>query len=140
MRNSIIAFAMLSILAAVVFVSGCVQQPTGTTTTTVQTSTSSTAAPTTITTSALSSSASVAIQNFAFSPQTVHIAVGGTVTWTNQDSAAHTIVSDTGSDIGSPSLATGQQYSHTFAAAGPYAYHCGIHPSMTGTVIVGSGE
>jgi plastocyanin len=78
---------------------------------------------------------SVKIQNFAFSPASVTIKKGESVTWTNEDSASHTIVSD--SDVfQSESLANGQTFSFIFNTAGQFPYHCSIHPSMKGMVIV----
>ncbi len=78
----------------------------------------------------------VTIKDFAFSPATITVSVGTIVTWTNEDPATHKVISDSGSEMDSPDIPTGQTYSHTFNAAGTYAYHCGIHPSMKGTVIV----
>ena len=77
---------------------------------------------------------SVEIKNFAFEPKTVAIKVGQTVTWTNQDSVAHTVAGDGGIDSGD--LSKGKSYSKTFDTAGTFNYHCSIHPSMTGQVIV----
>jgi plastocyanin len=77
---------------------------------------------------------SVEIKNFAFEPTTVTVRVGQTVTWTNQDSAAHTVVGDGGIDSGD--LSKGKSYSKTFDTAGTFDYHCSIHPQMTGQVIV----
>jgi amicyanin len=79
---------------------------------------------------------SIEIKNFAFSPSTLTIKTGETVTWTNDDSTTHTITSDTGSELGSGSISTGQTYSHTFNTAGTFDYHCSIHTSMKGKVIV----
>ena len=78
----------------------------------------------------------VAIKDFAFSPSEITIKKGKTVTWMNGDSAPHTVVSDSGSEINSPSLSNGQTYSHTFNSAGTYAYHCSIHPGMKARIIV----
>jgi plastocyanin len=80
----------------------------------------------------------IAIRNFAFSPATMTVKTGTTVTWTNEDGASHTVVSDAGAPVSftSPSLATGSSYPVTFTQAGTYPYHCSIHPSMTGTVTV----
>ena len=78
--------------------------------------------------------ASVEIKNFAFEPKTVTIKVGQAVTWTNQDSAAHTVAGDGGIDSGD--LSKGKSYSKTFDTEGAFDYHCSIHPSMTGQVIV----
>ena len=80
----------------------------------------------------------VAIQSFAFGPQAVTVKVGATVTWTQQDEDSHTVTADDGSFASAP-LANGQTYTHTFTAAGTYAYHCSIHPFMHGTVVVSNG-
>jgi len=77
----------------------------------------------------------VNIQNMAFSPSTLNVKVGTTVTWVNKDSTAHDVVSDTGL-FNSGNLNNGQSYSYTFNQAGSFPYHCGIHPSMTGTIVV----
>jgi len=78
----------------------------------------------------------VEIKDFAFSPSEMTVSVGDTVVWTNRDSAGHTVVSDTGNELNSALLSNGQTYSHTFTQAGTYNYHCSIHPSMTGKIIV----
>lgn len=78
----------------------------------------------------------IEISGFAFSPSVLTIKKGDTVVWTNQDSAAHVLSSDSGSEISSGSLSKGGTYSHTFASAGVFAYHCTIHPSMKAKVIV----
>lgn len=75
------------------------------------------------------------IVNFAFDPSTIAAKVGDTVTWTNEDGAPHTVTLDDGSG-GSQNLAKGAKFEHTFGAAGTFAYHCAIHPSMKGTVEV----
>jgi plastocyanin len=79
----------------------------------------------------------VAIKNFAFSPATLKVRVGTTVTWTNQDTDAHTVTSaGTGGPLHSAALATHATYSYTFTKPGTYAYLCTIHPFMTATVEV----
>ncbi|MGZ7115795.1 MAG: cupredoxin domain-containing protein, partial [Halobacteriota archaeon] len=60
---------------------------------------------------------------------------GATVTWRNGDSVSHQIVSNTNA-FSSPVLNAGGSYTHVFDQAGTYPYHCGIHPSMTGTITV----
>jgi plastocyanin len=78
----------------------------------------------------------VAIANFSFSPDTLTIKVGTTVTWTNQDSVEHTVTSDTGL-FDSGNLSQGKTFNYTFTEAGTYPYHCTPHHSkMAGTVIV----
>jgi plastocyanin len=74
-----------------------------------------------------------------FSPQimTVVVGVNNTVTWTNNDIAAHTVTSDTGA-FNSGNIAAGARWSYTFTTPGTYSYHCSYHPWMTGTVIVKS--
>ena len=79
----------------------------------------------------------VTIDNFAFSPATVTVNVGDTVTWTNAEGGGipHTATSDTGAfDTGS--IADGASAAITFSTAGTFPYHCTIHPTMLGTVIV----
>lgn len=77
----------------------------------------------------------VTIEGFAFSPSTVTVQVGDSVTWTNQDNTAHTATAGDGS-FDTESLGTGESSTITFATAGTYAYACAIHPTMTGTVVV----
>jgi plastocyanin len=78
----------------------------------------------------------VEISNFAFSPSTLTINVGDTVIWTNLDSVSHTITSDIGGELSSSTFGNGQTYSHYFTAAGIYDYHCSIHTSMKGEIVV----
>ena len=79
--------------------------------------------------------ASVSIVNFAFSPATVHLKVGGTVTWTNKDASPHT-ATDLGGSFDSGSLPTDQTFKHTFSTAGTYTYHCTIHSMMANATII----
>ena len=86
---------------------------------------------------ALQGNSTVAIQNFAFVPSALTVPVGTTVTWTNLDSAPHTVTSTSSpSVLNSPTLHTGDTYHYTFTSAGSYSYQCTIHPFMTGTVTV----
>jgi plastocyanin len=87
------------------------------------------------TTSSTSSNSTVSLANFAFSPATLNVTVGTTVTWTNNDSTTHTVTSDTGV-FDSGNLAPNSTFSYKFNNAGTFAYHCSIHTSMTGKVIV----
>ncbi|MFD8815419.1 cupredoxin family copper-binding protein [Streptomyces sp. NPDC059627] len=83
------------------------------------------------------SGTAVAIKNFAFAPAALKVPVGTTVTWTNQDTDAHTVTSTgSGGPLRSAALATHAAYSHTFTKPGTYAYLCTIHPFMTATVEV----
>ncbi len=77
----------------------------------------------------------VEIVDFSFNPDPVTIAVGGKITWLNQDSAPHTATAEDDSfDTGT--LDQGKLKSETFKEAGTYAYICSIHPTMHGTVEV----
>ncbi|HVS78726.1 MAG TPA: cupredoxin family copper-binding protein [Candidatus Saccharimonadales bacterium] len=78
----------------------------------------------------------VSIQNFAFSPASITVKKGTTVTWTNNDSTAHTVTADSGDGPNSQLLSQGQSYSFTFNQTGTFSYHCSIHTYMTGMVTV----
>ncbi len=79
------------------------------------------------------SSNSISIVNFSFNPQVLNIHKGDTVVWTNKDSVPHQIA---GGNFNSPAISNGQIYSFVFNDIGTFDYHCAIHPSMTGTIIV----
>jgi plastocyanin len=77
----------------------------------------------------------VDIAGFAFSPGSVTVAVGDTVTWSNADAQNHTATANDDSfDTGT--IGGGTSKSVTLSTAGTFAYHCKIHPSMTGTIVV----
>jgi plastocyanin len=75
------------------------------------------------------------IQGNAFTPATINVTAGTTITWTNKDAVAHTVTSTTGL-FNSGSLATGKTFSKMFSGTGSYPYFCSVHPTMTATVIV----
>ena len=87
-----------------------------------------------------SSSPGCDVNNECFIPATVSISAGETVTWSNDDSAAHTVTS------GAPGAPDGvfdsslfmadTTFSHTFDEVGEYDYFCLVHPWMTGKVTV----
>ena len=79
--------------------------------------------------------AEVTIDNFSFRPQTLTVAVGTTVTWTNGDDIPHTVVSNDGV-FKSIARDTDEKFSFTFDKVGAYPYHCSLHPKMTGEVVV----
>ena len=78
----------------------------------------------------------VSIDNFTFTPQTLTIKPGTTVTWTNKDDIPHGIASDNNAFARSKALDTDDSYSFTFTAPGTYKYFCYIHRHMTGTIVV----
>jgi len=77
----------------------------------------------------------VCLEGTAFGPDTVTVAAGDTVGWTNLDATDHTVTSDDdGFDSGN--LSEGGTFEQTFDEVGDFAYHCEIHPAMTGTITV----
>jgi manganese oxidase len=85
-------------------------------------------------------SASVQIKLFRYQPDTLTVAPGTTVVWTNQDDIAHTVTSGTPDKPGGPLDGNldgqGTTYSYKFDTAGEYPYYCTHHNSMVGTIIV----
>lgn len=77
----------------------------------------------------------VGITDFAFSPATLTVPVGATVTWTNHDAEPHTVVASDGS-FHSPGMDTDATFTYTFTNVGSFDYICSIHPMMHGTVVV----
>ncbi len=81
----------------------------------------------------------VGVSQFAYDPPTIEVPVGARVTWTNHDSAPHTVTSDDRS-FDSGRLNQGDQYTFAFDRPGSYSYHCDLHPDMKGTVVVVEDE
>ena len=108
MRKTILRLAALSLVALVLF------------------------APTA---GARSKTMTVSIKGFAFNPPNATVTPGTTVTWVNDDQAPHTATANDGA-FDSGTLQPGQSYSFVFDKPGTYAYHCNIHPDMTGTITV----
>jgi plastocyanin len=77
----------------------------------------------------------VTIVDYSFSPGTITVHVGDTITWTNNGKQPHTATANNGS-FNTGTLNHGQSASHTFSQAGTFAYICAIHPYMHGTVVV----
>lgn len=78
----------------------------------------------------------VDIRNMAFTPSQITVKKGTTVTWTNNDSTTHTVTADNGNGPSSDNISPGSSYKYTFNDTGSFQYHCTIHPSMRGTVVV----
>jgi nitrite reductase (NO-forming) len=88
---------------------------------------------------------SSSLTDTAFQPNPVPVSVGDTVTWSNDDTQPHTVVSgENGQPSGefdsspnfNPLIAPQQTFSHTFTQAGEFPYYCALHPNMVGTVSV----
>ncbi len=75
------------------------------------------------------------IINFAFTPPTIRIKPGTTVTWTNRDTVKHNAIADDDS-FKTELIGKDESVSVTFDTTGTFPYYCGPHPSMRGTVIV----
>ena len=140
-----ISFVVIATFAMTIFLMVSCQSGSAATTVTAGTTASeTTSASATTTTQAITqgNAASVVMQNTTFVPSSITVSVGTTVTWTNQDSFAHTVesgvrgASDAGSLFKSGDLNQGGTFSLTFTTAGTYPYFCSVHPGMDGTVIV----
>ena len=78
----------------------------------------------------------ITILDFSFGPAGMDIAVGDTITWTNNpESVGHTTTSDDGL-WESPVIRAGETFQHTFTESGRFTYFCSIHPSMKGSITV----
>lgn len=83
----------------------------------------------------------------AFRPDQVRVQVGDTVRWVNGDATFHTVTSSDSFDVRSPNRvfdavldSAGEEFTHTFTAAGTYPYYCQPHSEfMAGTVTVVAG-
>jgi plastocyanin len=77
-----------------------------------------------------------------YDPSPANVAVGTTVTWTNEDATLHTVYSGLPSDpqqgqlFQSDFMTKGKTFSHTFDTAGTFDYYCTLHPFMIGQVVV----
>src|SRR5579862_7535629 len=84
---------------------------------------------------AQTNSSAVTIADFQFTPATMQVPQGTTVTWTNNGPSNHTSTSDSGAwDSGV--VQPGKSFSFKFNTPGTFSYHCSIHPSMKGTITV----
>ena len=77
----------------------------------------------------------VSIDDMKFNPDTIEIAPGDSVRWTNDDQRDHTVTATDGS-FKSGNLRSGDSFEHTFKKAGKFSYACSYHPRMKGTVNV----
>ncbi|PYO80173.1 MAG: hypothetical protein DMD67_01070, partial [Gemmatimonadetes bacterium] len=80
--------------------------------------------------------AEVRISSVKFQGDSVTIAAGQAVRWTNADPIEHTVTFDGGTEGGSPVIPPNGSYVHRFDKPGTYTYHCTPHPFMKGVVVV----
>lgn len=82
-----------------------------------------------------SSKNTITIQDYSFQPPTLAVPKGTTVTWHNQGNVDHTVTSDT-KGLFDSRVSPGGEFSFTFSTPGTYNYHCSIHTSMHGKIVV----
>ena len=78
----------------------------------------------------------LSIHNFTFTPQTLIVKAGTTVTWINKDDIPHGIASSNNAFKKSGALDTDDNFSFTFTTPGTYQYFCYLHPHMVGSIVV----
>lgn len=76
-----------------------------------------------------------AVSGLRFSPETLRLPVGGVGLFDNKDSVPHTFTADGGLFDSGP-VEPGRPFTFSFSAPGEITYHCEIHPSMKGRVVV----
>lgn len=121
-----VIFLFLLLVSVLIFASCASSPPTTTTPPAATTPGASSSAP-------AAQGNAVSIESFSFKPAVLTVPVGTTVVWTNNDTAKHDIKS---TEFFSNALAKGETFSFKFEKAGTYDYSCGIHPTMTGQIIV----
>jgi plastocyanin len=84
---------------------------------------------------ASSATTTVSVKRTGFTPASVTLNQDDAVTWTNNDTIDHQVVSNGGS-FASPILKPGKSWTRTFGSGGTYRYHDSLHPSLKGTVVV----
>jgi spore coat protein A len=83
------------------------------------------------------------ISGFTFTPDDLSVVKGGTLTVSNNDVFAHTFTSDAVGangkplfDVTIPGSTPDVTIPISTLGGGTYTYHCKIHPSMTGTLVI----
>jgi plastocyanin len=80
--------------------------------------------------------AAVAMQSSKFVPETISVAVGQKIKWTNKDGYAHNVTSTAGEKINSGNIDGGATFEFAPKKAGTIAYTCTIHPNQNGKITV----
>lgn len=78
----------------------------------------------------------ITIATLKYSPEAVEIKTGDTVTWVNNDLTPHTVTSQSGGELNSGSIESGNSWSHKFTQAGTFPYYCTFHTEMKATITV----
>jgi plastocyanin len=75
----------------------------------------------------------ISMANTSFVPQSVELAVGGTVRFTNNDNQVHNA---TGTGLATGNMNSGQIVERVLSTAGTINYDCTLHAGMSGTIVV----
>jgi plastocyanin len=79
----------------------------------------------------------VVMRSLSFNPATVHVRVGSTIKWVNDDSVVHNVTSSDGVTIQSGNFGPGHSFEFTPRQPGTISFYCTIHPTtMQGTIVV----
>jgi plastocyanin len=81
----------------------------------------------------------ITITSSAYSPASLNVVSGSTVTWTNTDNTIHTVTTEDGT-INSGDIAPGASFSKTFMATGTYNYHDAHNTTMMGVLVVAAAS
>jgi plastocyanin len=125
------------LFAVVLVVAGCGSGTTSSAPSSTTVAGSTAAAPSSAAGPAHASTITVDVKDMKFSPATLTVKAGDTVTWKFADRVPHAVqgIGDAAMGINSPIFTKGE-WSYTFAVAGSYRYLCPLHPDMRGTVTV----
>jgi plastocyanin len=85
---------------------------------------------------ATAESVAVEIKDFAFNPAEITVPVGGSVTWTNNDTVPHTATGQDRAVLQSGAIAPGESFTQKFDTAGTFDYFCEFHANMKGSIVV----
>jgi len=77
----------------------------------------------------------VSITSAGYSPASLTVVMGSSVTWTNNDYTTHTVTANDNS-FNSGDIAAGHSFTKTFDVQGTFAYHCVYHSTMKATIII----
>ena len=135
-KHSTLALFYLLVLASLVLLAACGgSSDTGSSSSSSATGTTPVATGSTQTVMIITDSSG----GFAFSPKTLTVKVGTMVVWKNTTQTPQTVTSDDRKSFNSGDstpVNSNMTFSHTFTAAGTFAYHCDFHTTMKATIVV----
>ncbi|MFZ2049110.1 MAG: cupredoxin domain-containing protein [Minisyncoccia bacterium] len=130
MKNTIIGIVVIVVIVGIIYLISPKTQTVPTTAPEVTTQTAQAAS------AQVPKTVQVEIKNMSFIPSTIKINPGDTIMWTNNDETAHSIVFDDKNLMKSKTLQKGDTFGFAYATPGTLTYHCGIHSSMKGSIVV----